>query len=254
MCRHLLRAGFHLSVHDLDRTAVKAMAGEGARGAATPRELASLNDVIIVMVTDDTAVREVVAGEDGLLQGAPPGLVIAISSSVHPDTCRSLATMGHSRGVGVIDAPVARGLRGAEAGDLTIFAGGHREDVEKCRPVFEAFAPRIFYMGEIGAGQVTKTCNNLLHWSSVAAAYETLQLGARLGIAPGALREAMLAGSADSRTLRELHLVGMFWPQKDIDTAIELAESVQMELPLTEQVAKMVTKFSSKDLRALFDA
>jgi 3-hydroxyisobutyrate dehydrogenase len=188
-----------------------------------------------------------------LLESAQPDSVIAICASVHPDTCRALGALGQARGVGVIDAPVARGLRGAEEASLTIFAGGKKEDVEKCRPVFAAFAPNVLHMGELGAGQITKTCNNLLHWAGVVACYETLQLGARLGIAPKDLREAMLAGSADSRTLRELHLIGMYWPQKDIETALELADAAEMPLPLTEHVRDLVMKFSAKDLRALFE-
>jgi 3-hydroxyisobutyrate dehydrogenase len=251
MCRHILQAGFPLTVFDVNPAAVANLTAKGARAAKSCRELAAQSDVMIVMVTDDEQVQQAVAGKDGLLEGAQPGSVIAISSSAHPDLCRALAEQAQSRGVGLIDAPVARGLRGAEEGDLTIFAGGKKKDLDKCRPVFESIAKTILYMGEIGKGQITKTCNNLLHWAGTVACYETLQLGARLGIAPKDLREAMLAGSADSRTLRELHLIGMFWPQKDMQTALELAKSSQTKIPLMELVDELVLKFNAADLKEL---
>jgi len=250
MCRHLLRDQFPLTVFDLNPDALAPLTSQGAISARTVRGVGAQSDVMIVMVTDDEAVRKVVTE---LLESAQPDSVIAISSSVHPDTCRALGALGQTRGVGVIDAPVARGLRGAEEGDLTIFVGGEKKWVDACRPVFAAFAKNILHMGDLGSGQITKTCNNLLHWAGVVACYETLQLGAALGIAPKDLRAAMLAGSADSRTLRELHLIGMYWPQKDIETAMELAEEAKLPLPLTEHVRDLVMKFSAKDLRALFE-
>jgi 3-hydroxyisobutyrate dehydrogenase-like beta-hydroxyacid dehydrogenase len=251
MCRHILRAGLPLTIFDVNPEAIDALASQGAIAAGSPRELAAQSDVMIVMVTDDAQVRDVVAGKNGLLDAAKPGAVIAICASVHPDTCRDLAALAQKRGVGLVDAPVARGLRGAEEGDLTVFVGGEKKDVDACRPVFAAFAKNILRMGTIGTGQMTKTCNNLLHWAGVVACYETLQLGERLGIAPEHLRAAMLAGSADSRTLRELHLIGMFWPKKDMESAMQLAESSQTPMPLMKLVDDLVMKINAQDLRAL---
>ncbi len=250
MCRHILQKGFPLTVYDLQPDVIQAAVAQGARGAASLRDLARESDVMLVMVTDDAQVRAVITE---LLDGAERGVVIAIHASVRPETCRELARIAETRGVGLVDAPVARGQRGAESGTLTIFAGGAQADVEKCRPVFEAYTKAVFRMGGVGAGQITKTCNNLLHWSGIVACYETLQLGARLGIAPKDLRAAMLAGSADSRTLRELHLVGMYWPHKDMQTALELADANNMPIPLMRAVNELVTKISAQDLRALFE-
>lgn len=254
MCRHILRAGFPLTVFDVNREAMNALAVQGARVVDSPLDLASQSDVVIVMVTDDTQVRQVVAGKAGLLDGAKVGAVIAICASVHPDTCRDLAALAQKRGIGVIDAPVARGQRGAAAGELTVFVGGENKSVEMCRPVFSAFAKNILHMGEVGAGQKTKTCNNLMHWAEVAACYEVLTFGKRLGLDPTELREAMLAGSADSRTLRELHLIGMYWPQKDLETAMQLARDVDTRLPLIDRASELVMKISAQDLRELVAA
>lgn len=249
MCKHLLHEQFPLTIYDLNPDALAPLASRGAISASTVRDVASRSDVMIVMVTDDEAVRKVVTE---LLETAQPDSVIAICASVHPDTCRSLGALGQTRGAGVIDAPVARGLRGAEAGELTIFAGGEKKYVDACHPVFAAFAKNILHMGALGAGQLTKTCNNLMHWAEVTACYEVLSFGEKLGLKPTELREAMLVGSADSRTLRELHLIGMYWPHKDIDTAMELAAQTQTELPLTNRVRESVMKIKADDLKALF--
>jgi 3-hydroxyisobutyrate dehydrogenase len=253
MCRHILRVGFALTVFDVNADVMQSLVTQGAHPASSPREVATQSDIVLVMVANDAQVREVVAGRDGLLEGAWSGAVIAVCSSVHRDTCRELADVAATHHVGLIDAPVARGQRGAEAGELTMFVGGAQSDVEKCRPVFAAFAKQIFHIGPVGAGQITKTCNNLMHWAEIVACHEALTLGARLGIHPNALRAALLAGSADSRTLRELHLVGMVWPQKDMDTALELAEASNTPLPLMKQVRESVTRISAQDLRKLFD-
>lgn len=252
MCQHILRSGFALTVSDLQADAVQALVAEGARSAPTARQVAENSDVVLVMVTDDAQVRQVIAGDNGLLQAAHPGLFIAICSSIHPKTCRDLATLAGERGVGLVDAPVARGIRGAQAGDLAIYVGGTDTAFEACKPVFAAFASRIFHMGPVGAGQITKTCNNLIHWAEVVACHETLTLGARLGIAPADLRTAMLAGSADSRTLRELELIKMTWPDKDMVTAMALAEESNTPVPLIQHVRELVLTISAKDLRALF--
>lgn len=253
MCRHILRAGFPLTVFDVQAEAMQSLIAQGARGANSPREVAAQSDVILVMVANDEQVRQVVAGRDGLLGGAPRGAVIAICSSIHPETCRNLATQAEKHGVGLIDAPVARGLRGAEAGELAIFVGGEQKYLKACRAVFAAFAKSIMHMGPIGAGQITKTCNNLVHWAEVAACYEVLTFGARLGLHPNDLRPALVAGSADSRTLRELHLIGMYWPHKDIETAMELARASDTPLPLTGRVRELIARITAQDLRNLFE-
>lgn len=250
MCRHILQAGFALTVFDLQEEAMQAVVALGARAASSGREVARASDVVLAMVADDAQVRQVV---NEASQGARPGTVIAVCSSIHPDTCRELARECAARKVGFVDAPVARGQRGAEAGALTVFAGGDAHQVEKCRPVFAAYAKAIFHMGVVGAGQITKTCNNLMHWASIVACYETLTLGARLGIAPKDLRSALIAGSADSRTLRELELVKLTWPDKDMTTALALANTSETPVPLMENVRELIMQISVDDLRGLFN-
>ncbi len=249
MCRHLLAAAFPVVVYDVQEAAMAEAVALGAQGAASARRVAEQSNVILVIVTDDDQVRGVV-GE--MLPGARQGAVIAVCSSVHPDTCRELAQAAAGYGVSVVDAPLARGVRGAEEGKLTIYFGGDEESVAKCRPVFAAFSEHLLHMGPLGAGQIAKTCNNLLHWAGVVACYESLTLGARLGLSPNELRPALLVGGADSRTLRELDLIGLYWPQKDFITAFELAESSQTKMPLMEHVEELIRGITPQDLRGLF--
>lgn len=253
MCRHILQAGHSLTVFDTDPLAVGPLVAAGAAGAGSPAEVGAAAGVILVMVPTDEDVAQVITGQAGILAGAKPGTVVAVCSSTRPETCAGAAEIAARKGVGVLDAPVARGVRGAEAGNLTVFAGGEIEYLEKCRPVFEAFAGHVFHMGPLGAGQVTKTVNNLIHWVEVVGIYEALRLGAAHGVHPNKLRPALLAGSVDSRTLRELHLVGLAWPHKDMENALRLAAGSLTPLPLMERVNELVVKMSKEDLQALFE-
>ena len=252
ICRHILQAGFELTVFDLQAEAMEKLVALGARAATSACQVAQNSRVILVMVADDEQVRQVVIGPSGILEGAHKDLTIAVLSTIHPDTCRELAGITRQAGVGFLDAPVARGMRGAEAGDLAVFCGGEKEDLEKCRPVFAAYAKAIFHMGPVGAGQITKACNNLMHWAEIVACCETLNLGRQLGIAPSALRAAMLAGSADSRTLRELEKINMTWPEKDLATALALADENAIPLPLMNHVRELVKHITRDDLRGFF--
>lgn len=249
MARHLLKAGFPVIVYDMQPEATAACAKLGARPAASVREVTEGSDVILVIVTDDTQIRRVV---EQVLPSACAGSVIAICSSVHPDTCRELAALAAAREVGLVDAPLARGTQGAENGTLTIYFGGSERDVAICRPVFATFSEHLLHMGPVGAGQITKTCNNLLHWAQVVACYESLTLGARLGVSPSKLRPALLAGSAESATLRDLDTIGMYWPGKDMQVAMALAASSKMSMPLMEDVDELIKRITPKDLRSLF--
>ncbi len=252
MCWHILKAGHRLTVFDLDQAAAAPLVESGASAAASPAEVGGAAEVILVMVPTDEDVTEAIAGREGILVGAMPGTVIAVCSSAMPETCCRLAELAARGGVGLLDAPVARGVRGAEAADLTVFVGGAAEHLEKCRPVLETFANHIFHMGPVGAGQITKTVNNLIHWVEVVGIYEALRLGAAYGVHPNRLRPALLAGSVESRTLRELHLVGLAWPHKDMDNALRMAEASGTPLPLMERVAELVVEMSKEQLRSLF--
>lgn len=236
MSRHLLSAGLDLICVDLDPSALAAAERQGARTATTAGEVAAQSDVTVVVVPTDDDVRGVCMGEQGILSGAHRAHVIAICSSVTPQTCVDVAEAAAGHGVDVIDAPLTGGIRGAERGDLTLLVGGDADAVDRARPVLEAFSDTIHVLGPLGSGQIGKTVNNVIHWGEIVVITEALALGAKLGLDVATLRPALSDASVDSRTLRELETMKFTWPEKDLLNAFEMAEGVGEPLPTARHV------------------
>src|ERR671915_745690 len=147
MAVNILSAGFDLTVHDSREEAVKALADRGAKAATSPREVAEAADVIELAVVDDAQVEEVLGGRRGVLEGAHLGTIIAIHSTVYPETVKRLGKVAEAKGVQVIDAPVSGGEAGAREKSLCYMVGGDRTLLERCRRVFSTSASDIFHMG-----------------------------------------------------------------------------------------------------------
>lgn len=252
MARHLVRAGFKVFGFDLDPDRSAALAGVGGRPVDSLDPLTRQSDALLLMVADDAQVKEASLGPGGILAAAHRGTILIISSTVKPSTCREVAAAAAGRSVAVLDAPVALGQRGAEAGTLTVYVGGPADVFQRCRPVFQAFGREVVHLGEeVGAGQVAKLANNLMLWAGIVAAHEALTFGARLGVSPGRLRLALQEGSADSYALRELHLHNLSWPDKDLAQAMEIAAELGVTLPLAGRVAELIQGLTREDLRRL---
>jgi 2-hydroxy-3-oxopropionate reductase len=248
MARNLLKAGYALTVHN--RTAAKArpLVEAGARQAESPADVARASDVVISMVTDSPDVEAVVDGESGLLAGAAAGMVWIDMSTIDPETTRRLGAAAAARGVESLDAPVSGGPPGAEAGTLSIMVGGTREVFEGCLPVLQAMGKTIVYMGDLGAGQVTKACNQVVIAATLAGIAEALVMGARAGVDPARIREALMGGYANSRLL-EVHGERMirhaFDPgffvrlhNKDLHIVLNMARSLAVATPVAGLVAQ----------------
>lgn len=252
MARHLVEDGFSVGGYDLDPGRRRALADAGGTSHASIGDLARASDLVLVMVADDHQVRKVSLDPDGVVARARPDTVLVISSTVMPSTCRDVADAAVGRGIAVLDAPVARGQRAAEEGSLTVFVGGDAAVAARCRPVFEAYAEHIEHVGsEVGSGQIAKLANNLILWAGVVAVHESLALAEKLGVSPVRLRAALQHGSADGYALRELHLVNLTWPHKDIEQALEVAAQAGQELPLTETVGKLIRSLTREELRRI---
>ena len=154
--------------------------------------------MIGICVWSDDDVREVVAGEQGVLAGCRPNTVIAIHSTVLAATVRDLAALAAQAGAYVVDAPVSGGRKVALTGFLTLAVGGDEEALARCRPVFDAFAGEVVRLGDVGAGQIAKLLNNTLFAANLAVADDALTLGAALGVDAGALAQFLTAGSGRS--------------------------------------------------------
>lgn len=205
MARRIVEGGYPTTLWARRAASVEPFAGTAATVAASPAELAANSDLVCLCVVGDADVTEVA---DAVLEGLAPGGIIAVHSTVHPDTCRALATRADARDVAVLDAPVSGGGPAAEQGTLLVMAGGDAEVLERVRPVFATFADPIVHLGAVGSGQVTKLLNNLLFTAHLATAKTTLDLGRALGVETERLAEVIGRGSANSFALSSVARFG----------------------------------------------
>src|SRR5579875_1757956 len=233
---HLLDAGTPLAVYDRLAEACAPLVARGATACASAADV------------DDAQTRAAVAD---CLDGARPGTIVALCASIRPDTCRELAEAAAGRGVHVVDTALVRGERGAEEGRLALFCGGAAEVIDRIRPAVAPFAADVVRIGDVGAGQVAKTANNILLWACIRADVEALRLGRALGVDPRALRDALALGSGANRPLAEWGKHRLRWPQKDLETALALAGEAGVETPLVAALPPLLAELSAAELADL---
>ncbi|GLZ07781.1 6-phosphogluconate dehydrogenase [Actinomadura sp. NBRC 104412] len=246
-----VRAGWPVVAYDASEEARAAAAQAGATVAGGVAEVAASSDLVLLVVVDDTQVKEAITGPDGILGKARPGTIVAICPSVRPDTCTEMARVAAGHGVHVIDVALVGGERGAEAGALKLMCGGPSHVVDACLKAFAAFAINVCHVGDVGAGQVAKTANNLLLWSCIRANYEALTLARKLGVDPGKLRAFLSIGSGANRPLEEWGAQRLRWPKKDLEVALALAEDAGVHLPMIEALQPLIGELTVEDLADL---
>ena len=250
---HLARAGVPVVVADLDESAVRACVAQGMSAADGPADLAARSDVVLVVVPSDDDVRAVCEGDAGLLAGCRPGTVVLLCSSVRPDTCEAVTAAAPAR-VAVLDAALTGGVRGAENGQINLLVGGDSAALERVRPALAAWTSSVHHLGPLGAGQVGKTVNNLIHWAQIAAIVESLELGRRYGLDVPTLRRALLDGPTASRTLAELEQMRFTWHAKDLANAEVMAEAVGLPLPVAATSRTAMTVITVPQVAELLTA
>lgn len=256
MVRHLIDREFKVYATDIDAERLASARALGATPVKTPKEMAQKTLFSLVMVATDSQVVEVTIGPEGLLAGTKPGHIVLIGSTVHPRTCQTVAERGRDISVEVLDTPVVFGLEGARNGKLTTLVGGNPKVLEQAEPVLRAFCREVIYMGPVGAGQFTKSCNNMLHWSFVVANYEALRLSREWGIEPRRMREVLLQCPASNQTLERWMTHNLTWPQKDLRIVLELADECQVAVPLhglVQQLMRDLTKDMTHGLMNTLD-
>jgi len=234
MARRIVEGGYDLTLWARRAASVEPYADTAAKVAATPAKLAAASDLVCLCVVGDADVKQVLEGDTGVLAGLAPGGIIAIHSTVHPDTCREIAELAGKQGVSVIDAPVSGGAPAVEQGTLMVMVGGEEADVEKCRPVFATYSDAVVHLGALGAGQVAKILNNLQFTANLGSAMSTLELGDALGIPRDRLCQVLNRGSATSKAISSITMFGGSLEglapiaggllQKDVRHAASLAE------------------------------
>ncbi len=253
MARHLTRGGYRVVGFDTGDIAA-ATADCLAEILADPESVGRAAFMTLVVVPGDEDVRSVCLAPNGLFAADLAGSLVGICSSVRPETVAALDQPARRANAGLLDIPLTKGVRAAEAGTMTILAGGEPSTLERARPVLECFATAVHHVGALGAGQVAKTVNNILLWSNMVAMAEALQLGAALGLTPATLRTALGDCSADSWVLREFDRIIPTWPRKDMDIAVSLAGDAGLTLPVLAAVGHAVPGYDRATLDRILAA
>jgi 2-hydroxy-3-oxopropionate reductase len=204
MARNLLKAGYSLTVLNRSRGAVDELVADGAKAGATPREVAARSDVVITMLPDSPDVEAVALGDDGIVAGVQDGALWIDMSTIAPATTKRVAEQLAVKGVTSLDAPVSGGEKGAIDAALSIMVGGSDDAFERAKPIFEKLGKNIVHVGALGAGQVTKACNQIVVGVTIEAVAEALALAEASGVDPAKVRAALLGGFAQSKIL-EVH-------------------------------------------------
>jgi 3-hydroxyisobutyrate dehydrogenase len=248
MALRLIGAGHRVVVWGRTADRLRPALDAGATVAASPAELAAQCEAVLLCVTDGAAVEDVTFGPRGLAEGARRGSVIVDHSTIHPETTRLASRRLGPAGVAWVDAPVSGGAIGAAAGTLSSFLGGTASEIERVRPWIAAYARNVTHMGDVGAGQVAKSCNQAVVAGSVALWAEVIAYARRCGIDPALMVDALAGGWADS-AVRSVHgqdlVAGRFRPTerlillKDLDIIGDMAAMTASPMPVSAAVTTL---------------
>ncbi len=258
MSKNLLKAGYELVVVDRNQATVDEVAAAGAKSAANAKEVAQQVEVIITMLPNSPHVKEVVLGENGILEGAKKGTIFIDMSSIAPLVSRELAAKLAEKGVEMLDAPVSGGEPKAIDGTMSVMVGGKQEIFDTCYPIMKAMAGSVVRTGEIGAGNVTKLANQVIVALNIAAVSEALVLASKAGVEPDLVYQAIRGGLAGSTVLdakAPLMMDRKFDPGfrinlhiKDLANVLETSHDMGVPLPLTAAVMEMMQALKVDDM------
>ena len=250
MSKNLLKAGYEVTVYDINKDAVDEVAKEGGKAAASCKEVAQNSDVIITMVPNSPQVKEVVLGENGVLDGMKAGTIIVDMSSINPIASREICAEVEKNGGFMIDAPVSGGEPKAIDGTLSVMCGGKEEIFNKVKDILGVMGSAVTLCGDIGAGNATKLANQIVVAVNIAAVSEALVLGKKAGVEPEAIYQAIRGGLAGSTVMdakAPMMMDGNFKPGfkiglhiKDLNNVIDTAHNVGAPLPMTSVVMEMM--------------
>lgn len=201
MARNILKAGFPLTVYNRTQEKTRELVSLGATAVNSPKAVGENADVVITMVSDSPDVKEVILGDQGVLQGAGRETIIIDMSTISPMESKEIAEQVEAKGCYMLDAPVVGSKKAAEEASLGIMVGGDREIFEDCLEIFQAMGKKITYMGPQGMGAYTKMCIQLMVGVTMEAVAECLALGAKAGLNLNDLKECTLVGGAKTANM-----------------------------------------------------
>ena len=239
--KHLLNANYDVSVYTRTKSKAQSLIELGAKWAETPKAAATENDVIFTMVGFPTDVEEVYFGENGVLQTAKQGAIVVDLTTSEPTLAKKIYEKAIQEGISSIDAPVSGGDVGAKNGTLSIMVGGEKSVFDELLPILQIFGENIVYQGEVGAGQHTKMCNQLLIATNMIGVCESIAYAMKAGLDIEKVLQSISTGAAGSWSLSNLGsrmIKGDLEPGfylkhfiKDMKIAIDEAEKMNLDLP-----------------------
>lgn len=249
---NLLKAGFEVGVWARRAAATANLLQHGATWFDSVQSLASAVDILITNVSDTADVQTLLLGEHGVVHHHKQGLICVDMSTINPLAAREMAAQLQAHGIAFLDAPVSGGEVGAQNATLTIMVGGDAQALARAQPVLQAMGKTITHIGESGAGQVAKSCNQIGVAVGIAAVAEIMKLAQACGVNPQNVRDALMGGFAQSRVL-DIHGQRMiddnYVPgfkaalhHKDMGIVLDTASRLNITLPFSQQVADLIAE------------
>lgn len=250
MAKNLVKAGYELVVFDFNKEAVADLVSCGAVAAESGKEVASQVDVVITMVPNSPHVRAAVLGENGVAEGAKPGLVVIDMSSIDPTESKAIGAELAKQGIEMMDCPVSGGEPKAIDGTLSVMCGGKKELFDKFYDMLMVMAGSVVYVGELGSGNVAKLANQMVVAINIAAVSEALTFAKKAGTDPELVYQAIRGGLAGSTVMdakAPMMLAGNYKPGfrielhiKDLNNALNAAHAISAPAPLTAQLMEVM--------------
>jgi 3-hydroxyisobutyrate dehydrogenase len=249
--RNLINAGFELHVYSRTSKSLERATSIGAVACKSPKDLASKVKLTLLALPGPKEVEEVTIGDNGIIEGAIKGSLVIDLGTAGVDTVKKVGKELEKKGIDFLDAPVSGGVVGAEKATLTIMVGGKKEVFDRALNVLKVLGKNIYYVGDLGSGNVVKLLNQLMTATNLVAASEAMVLGVKAGINPRLAYEIIsksLGGSAIlNYAMPERALKGNFRPgfaiklmHKDLKLALELAERLNVPLPTCLRAKEML--------------
>ena len=250
MAKNLIDAGYKVISYDIVEDALNEIVEYGANRGTSPKNIAENSDIILTMLPNSPQVKEVVLGENGVIEGVKEGQILIDMSSIDPLISQEVAKELEKKGVKMLDAPVSGGQEKAESGTLAFMVGGKKEVFEECKEILEVMGGSVTLVGDIGAGEITKLVNQVIVAINIAAVAEALIMGKKAGVDPKKIFNAIRGGLAASKCLEDKAprmFEGNYDPGfkiklhvKDLINVFKTSRELHTAMPLTAQVMEMM--------------
>lgn len=250
MAKNLIKAGHELQVYDMNKEAVEELGAAGAVACNCAADTVKNVDLVMTMLPNSPHVKAVMLEKDKLAEKMPRTAAFIDCTSINPVASREIAAELETYGIDMLDAPVSGGQPKAIDGTLSFMVGGREEVFQKFKPVLEAMGSSVVRCGDVGAGNVTKLCNQIIVAVNIAALAEAMQMGQMCGVEPQKIFEAIrggLAGSTVMNAKAPMMMEQNFQPGfridlhiKDLNNVVDAAKTVDAPIPLTQSVLEMM--------------